>query len=55
MKIPCPTCDRLGKLPKKYPMGTIISYCGRDGEVVPYETCKTCNGEGWIDDKNKEK
>jgi hypothetical protein len=48
MKIPCPTCKRLGRVPKAFPQGALIAYCGPNGERVPHETCRTCNGEGWI-------
>lgn len=50
MKLPCPTCHRLGTVPKTYPAGAMIGYCGPSGETVPHETCQTCNGSGWIED-----
>lgn len=48
MKVPCPTCKRLGRVPRAFPTGTVLAYCGLNGERVPYETCQTCQGEGWI-------
>lgn len=50
MKLPCPTCHRLGTVPKTYPAGAMIGYCGPNGETLPHETCQTCNGSGWIED-----
>lgn len=50
MVVPCPTCKRLGRVPKAFPPGTAMGYCGPNGERVPYESCRTCSGSGWIDD-----
>lgn len=52
MRIPCPTCKRLGKIPKAFPDGTVLAYCGPNGEACPYEVCQTCGGEGWIEDRS---
>lgn len=49
LKFPCPTCHRLGKVPKAFPSGTVMGYCGPDGESWPHELCQTCNGVGWVD------
>jgi DnaJ-class molecular chaperone len=52
MRVPCPTCDRLGKVPKALPPNTAMSYCGPNGERVPYEMCQTCNGQGWMEKRS---
>ena len=51
MRIPCPTCGRLGRVPKAFPTGAVISYCGMNGERVPHETCQSCAGTGWVNDE----
>lgn len=51
MRVPCPTCGRLGRLPKVYPDGAVIGYCGFNGEHVPYEKCQSCAGTGWVNDE----
>lgn len=48
MRVQCPTCGRLGRVPKVFPVGAAIGYCGPNGERVPYETCQTCGGSGWV-------
>lgn len=50
MRVPCPTCNRLGRVPKAYPAGTAMSYCGPNGESWPHETCQSCMGSGWVND-----
>lgn len=52
MRVPCPTCGRLGRVPKAFPVGAVIGYCGPNGERVPYETCQSCGGSGWVNDSN---
>jgi hypothetical protein len=49
MRVPCPTCGRLGRVPKAFPPGAVIGYCGPNGERVPYETCQSCGGSGWVE------
>lgn len=51
MRVPCPTCGRLGRVPKAYPDGAVIGYCGMNGERVPHETCQSCAGTGWVNDE----
>lgn len=48
MRLPCPTCGRLGKVNKAFPAGTVMGYCGPNGERWPQETCQTCMGFGWV-------
>ena len=51
MRVPCPMCKRLGRVPKAYPDGTVMAYCGPNGESWPHETCQTCMGSGWVNDQ----
>jgi hypothetical protein len=51
MRIPCPTCHRLGTVDKAYPAGTAMGYVGPNGECWPQETCQTCMGSGWVNDE----
>lgn len=52
LRIPCPTCARLGRIPRAYPSGTVLMYCGPNGERVPYDICQTCGGSGWVIEQN---
>lgn len=51
MRIPCPTCKRLGTVDKAMPAGTVMGYCGPNGERWPQETCQSCMGSGWVNDE----
>ena len=44
----CPVCHGLGSVEKSYPVGTLMGYCGPNGERWPHETCQNCNGQKWV-------
>lgn len=48
MRKRCPTCNGLGRVPKVFPDGVVMGYCGPDGERWPHETCQNCWGSGWV-------
>lgn len=50
MRVRCPTCRGLGRVPQAFPDGAAIGYCGPNGERVPHEPCQTCGTSGWIED-----
>lgn len=49
MRMRCPTCGGLGKVPKAMPAGTVMGYVGPEGENWPMEFCQTCGHSGWVD------
>lgn len=51
MRIPCPTCDRLGRVPKRFGAGVAMGYYNPStGDTWPHEICQTCMGSGWVND-----
>lgn len=51
MTVLCPTCNGKGKIADPKCIGVVMSYCGPNGETVPYISCQTCGGSGWIEKK----
>lgn len=50
MKVLCPTCGGKGAIPDPKCIGaTTMGYVGPNGESVPYATCQTCGGTGWVE------
>lgn len=50
MLVRCPTCHGLGTINQAFPEGTVMGYCGPNGERWPQETCQSCGGSGWCED-----
>ena len=46
----CPTCGGVGQIPKPMPPGTVMMYCGPNGEGWPMVFCNSCGGTGWVMD-----
>ncbi len=53
MKVLCPTCGGKGAIPNPKCVGLTMSYCGPNGEAVPYVCCQTCGGTGWVNETSK--
>ncbi len=53
MKVLCPTCGGKGAIPDPKCVGLTMSYCGPNGEAVPYVCCQTCGGTGWVNETSK--
>ncbi len=51
MQVLCPTCHGNGSIPDPKNVEETMSYCGPNGESVPYIICQTCNGTGFLDKK----
>lgn len=49
MIVPCPTCGGIGRIAQPMPPGTVMMYCGPNGESWPMIGCRTCGGTGWIE------
>jgi hypothetical protein len=48
MRAPCSVCGGVGTIPVPMPPGTVMCYCGPNGESWPRELCPNCCGQRFV-------
>ena len=48
MRGPCRVCGGVGTINVPMPAGTVMCYCGPNGEPWPQELCPNCAGQKYI-------